>query len=184
MEKAFTEGVRPGGLTESYQVNILVCYLLDYSSQPLDGELLQEAAVDSQLVNYFELANAVSSLVQLGNLAVQGEPPAYSLTEAGKEMAAAFTKQLPLSVRERAAQALDNAITNRRQENQIVFDIQKTQDGYKMTISMKDIGTDLMSVALFLPTQESCERVRRRFLQNSQEMYENILTMLTGENIG
>ena len=185
MEKAFTEGVRPGGLTESYQVNILVCFLLDTLNQPLSYDIIQEAAVGSQLVNYFELTNALSSLVNLGNITLeQGKENIYTLTRSGREMADTFTKKLPRSVRDRVLEAAQESLTKKRMENQLVFDVEKTNDGYRMSICMKDIGTDLLAISLFLPNQESCDKVRSRFMRNSQEMYENILTMLTGEDIG
>lgn len=185
MEKAFTEGVRPGGLTESYQVNILICYLLDSLNQPLSAQIIQEAAVGSQLVNYFELANALSSLLHLGNLTLaKAKDDIYSITASGREMAATFKNKLPLSVRDRVLAAAKEALAKKKKESQIIFNTEKTCDGYNMTISVKDIGTDLMSISVFLPTQESCETVKERFLKNSEEIYQNILILLTGENIG
>ena len=48
---AFTQGIRPGGLTDSYEVTVLVCYVLDHTEQPLTAQILQEAILKDGLAN-------------------------------------------------------------------------------------------------------------------------------------
>ena len=65
---AFTQGIRPGGLTDSYEVTVLVCYVLDHTEQPLTSQLLQEAILKDGLANYFEFAQAFGKLQQDGHI--------------------------------------------------------------------------------------------------------------------
>ena len=57
---AFVGGVQPGGLTNDFEVKLLVCYLLDSLKQPLLFEQLGEIFQNTGLVNYFEFVEAVS----------------------------------------------------------------------------------------------------------------------------
>ena len=47
---AFTAGVRPGGLTSSTEIRLLLCYLVQHSG-PITREQLETALLDAQLVN-------------------------------------------------------------------------------------------------------------------------------------
>ena len=40
---AFTEGVRPGSVTTSHEVMILICYLIDQAGQPVSFQELNAA---------------------------------------------------------------------------------------------------------------------------------------------
>ena len=59
---AFTEGVRPGSVTTSHEVMILICYLIDQAGQPVSFQELSAALQGQELVNYFQLVEAVDTL--------------------------------------------------------------------------------------------------------------------------
>lgn len=52
---AFTAGVKPGGLTTSTEIRILLCYLIQHAGTPLSQGELETALLGEELVNYFEL---------------------------------------------------------------------------------------------------------------------------------
>lgn len=47
---AFTAGVRPGGLTDSTEIRLLLCYLVK-NAGPITR--IENALMEEQLVNYF-----------------------------------------------------------------------------------------------------------------------------------
>ena len=63
---ARTEGVRPGSVTTSHEVMILICYLMDQAGQPVSFQELSAALQGQELVNYFQLVEAVETLLQGG----------------------------------------------------------------------------------------------------------------------
>ena len=65
---AFTAGVEPGGLTHGYEIKILVCYLLEQIGTGMTFTQISDALLHRSLVNYFELANALSDLAESGHL--------------------------------------------------------------------------------------------------------------------
>ena len=61
---AFTAGVKPGGLTTSTEIRILLCYLIQHAGTPLSQGELETALLGEELVNYFELASNLSDLLE------------------------------------------------------------------------------------------------------------------------
>ena len=55
-------------------------------------------------------------------------------------------------------------------------------DGYKVTMCIADIGSDLMSLTLFLPREEDCEQVRERFYSDPASLYRGVIALLTGDD--
>ena len=181
---AFTQGIRPGGLTDSYEVTVLVCYVLDHTEQPLTSQLLQEAILKDGLANYFEFAQAFGKLQQDGHILKEtgnDNVERFRLSEKGAAAARVFYDSLPTTVRQMANEAVRIALLRQRREKEILTEIEKTEDGYKLTIRMTDIGSDLLSVSMFLPTQEECEAVQKRFRSDPAYIYQSILALCLGE---
>lgn len=176
----FTEGVRPGSVTTQEEILILISYIMREAKQPVTFDQINEVLQRQSLVNYFEFANAAERLTKLGH-AVCGENEHYTLTATGIELADTFERKLPPAVRERAQLALDDVFTllRRQQENKVR--VEKVGDGYQITLTITDIGSDLLSLRLFLPTQKECEQVRRRFLNDPALLYKGTLALLTGD---
>ena len=49
---AFTAGVRPGGLTSSTEIRLLLCYLVK-NAGPITRQEIENALMEEALVNYF-----------------------------------------------------------------------------------------------------------------------------------
>ena len=74
---AFTGGVKPGGLTSTMEVRILLCYLIKTAAKtaaPLTRQELENALLSEELVNYFELAGGLGDLEQQGDDPAGGRP--------------------------------------------------------------------------------------------------------------
>lgn len=178
--QAFTEGVRPGSVTTSHEVIILICYMVSKSPQPVSLEQLGRALLREELVNYFEFTNASEYLVKSGHLTDAGKG-LYTVSELGQSTAKTFESDLPAAVRERAMSSLENILKLLRRQEENRVEIEKTPDGYQLSMTITDIGTDLMSIVMFMPTMEECEAVRRRFLNDPLTVYKGVFALLTGD---
>lgn len=96
---AFTAGVKPGGLTTSTEIRILLCYLIQHAGTPLSQGELETALLGEELVNYFELASNLSDLLEQGF--VREENGRYTILPAGADIAEALADDVPRSVRTR-----------------------------------------------------------------------------------
>ena len=118
--------------------------------------------------------------------AARGEK-CYTLTDLGESAAGTFEKTLPLSVREKAVDGREpllhpsgnGARTTRRRSK-------SADDGYLLTLTITDVGSDLLKLTILLPDEETCGRIRERFLDDPIVVYKGVVASLTGsfENVG
>lgn len=184
MEDTFTEGIRPGGLTDNREVRILICHILDAAGEPLSFDELTEAVLADGTANYFEFADAAAELINLGCLDTfrsENGVCEYRLTGKGRDVSERLSGDLPVSIREKAAANAKSMILRRRREEENLVSISRTEDGFMLHIEMKDIGTDLMELSLFLPTMEQAMGAKERFLEDPTASYKKVLEALAGE---
>lgn len=183
---AFTAGVEPGGLTHGYEIKILVCYLLEQIGTGMTFTQISDALLHRSLVNYFELANALSDLAESGHLTCEDcagrqEDTIYRLTDLGRQTAITFRHAAGFCPREsgqiRQAISCCAGKLNRR----TMLPSCKTEDGYIVDMTICDIGSDLLSLSLFMPTEQEADQVRQHFLSDPLLTYKGVLALLTGD---
>ncbi|MBC8584133.1 DUF4364 family protein [Youxingia wuxianensis] len=189
MNDVFRAGVAPGGLTMDYEIKVLICYILDQVEEPIPISALIEVFVGQGIGNYFEVTSAASQLVKNNHLCIDTDENGckrYEITKLGKNAAKTFEKNIPLSVRERAVAAAKRYLTVEHNKKYSKTNIQKVPDGYEMTLTITDVGSDLLTVKLLLPTMEVCRQVQERFLEDPLVIYKGVVALVTGsfDNIG
>ena len=60
---AFTAGVRPGGLTSSTEIRLLLCYLVK-NAGPIARQEIENALMEEALVNYFEIGSCLDDITK------------------------------------------------------------------------------------------------------------------------
>lgn len=176
---AFTAGVKPGGLTTSTEIRILLCYLVQRAGAPLSRKELETALLGEELVNYFELASSLTALCEQNFL--REEEGRYSLLPAGAEIADTLAQDVPRSVREAAVRAAISARQFSAKEAQHHAQIVPSAGkGYRVECGIRDMGSDIFSFSLYVPDRLTAQMVRTRFVQNGAEIYRAMLAALTG----
>ena len=110
---AFTAGVRPGGLTNSTEIRLLLCYLVK-NAGPITRTEIENALMEEALVNYFEIGSCLDDITRQSLVTLQNDR--YAITEKGRKVAQELAYDLPRSVRERAVAAVFRAPTGARKE--------------------------------------------------------------------
>ncbi|MCL2056172.1 MAG: DUF4364 family protein [Oscillospiraceae bacterium] len=181
---AFTAGTRPGSPVEHTQIKILTVYTLASSETPVPFDVLHEALREHELVNYFALVEALDQLCESGHLEAKdtGEgAQSFCVTQLGKRLVEELSTSLPPALRERASSALGRIMKRRRRLSEVRITETKRDDGYDLELAVPDMGGELVSVRLFVPTERECARIRRRFLNDPVYLYSCILALLTGD---
>ena len=65
---AFLAGVEPGGLRNTGDIGILICYILDTIGTAIGKDDLIDIIQENGLANYFEVSSALSELIKLNNV--------------------------------------------------------------------------------------------------------------------
>ena len=175
---AFLGGVKPGGLTSSTEIGILLCYLIK-TAAPLHRQALEDALMEEQLVNYFELVSSLADLEDQGF--VQVGPKGYTITPKGVTVADTLASDLPRTVREGAVRAVIRAQIHLRKEAQNKAEIEQTEEGYLVHCSIADMGSEIFRLSLLMPDQLTAEMVGSRFVDCGSEIFRMLLTTLTDD---
>ncbi len=192
---AFVGGIQPGGLTNDFEVKILICFLLDSlkknspgaalsdGEQPgLSFDELNEIFQETGLVNYFEFAESMSELEKTEHIRRQmtpdGEKEIFVITEVGSITAQTFQKTLPLTVREKTLETARHLTEVQKCMDEVDVNYHSVSDGYILQLTIRDIGSDLLNLNVFLPTEEECILVKENIQNDPAEVYSRILTAL------
>ena len=177
-DSSFTEGVRPGGLTTSREIRILLCYLIDNIKPPVTRRQIELALLEAQLANYFVLADSMAQLAEQGLATEEGG--AFSLTSAGRTVAKTLGDELPRTVREAAVEGVLLMQHHATQAAAYQSEITSTGSGRMVACSITDISGPLFKLELYLPDDLSAEMAKTRFAQNGDDVYRLVLAGLTG----
>lgn len=176
MQNAFTAGVKPGGLNDSRQIRVLLCYLV-HSASPLARQTLEEAVLQEQLVNCFELADALTDLEE-SQLILEG-PDGYTLTNEGAIVAQELESEIPLTVRECALHAV---LRIKRWKSKLASNhavVKKVDGTWQVECTISDSEGEMLNLRLAMPDVASAEIVKNRFIAHGSDLYGSLLDFLT-----
>ncbi len=178
IQPAFTAGIRPGGLTDGTQIRILVCYIVKNFS-PVTAQELQDTLWGAQLVNYFEMCDALAQLTWLGHLREQTD--GYHITQQGSTIADDLMTAVPRSVRDRAMDAMLKLRSRQLKAQQNRTEITAYGNECLLRCKIDDLGRTLLDCTMAFPSLELAEHARERFIENGGAIYQLVVAGLTGD---
>ena len=182
---AFDAGVEFGGLRNSADIKILICYLLKSIGKPLTRKNMIDAITGNGIANYFEVNQGLSDLVRNNCLTSEGtlENQRFTLTDQGREVADTLAGSLSINVRKRAVQETLALLTRLRRESENKIDIQPLDNGgYSVSFTMLDGMDKLMTLELYVADRFQADQLKNNFLEDPAGLYSMILSRLAGEN--
>ncbi len=177
-----TSGIEPGGLTTSYEIKALVCYLFRSLNSPLTSDEVNNILQEDGLANYFEVSSAISDLERLGHLGLSEDTKTLFLTNSGKEMAKDFERAIPYTVREKAARAGVKFLAKKKRDTYNKATVERNGDAYILNVQMKlNENADLLSLKLTLGDYAQAEEMKKQFLSDPELFYKGVLSLLIGD---
>ena len=174
---AFTAGVRPGGLTDSTEIRLLLCYLVK-NAGPITRTEIENALMEEQLVNYFEIGSCLDDITRQQLVTLKEDR--YSITEKGRKVAQELAYDLPRSVRERAVAAVLRSQTWARKEAEYSARITEKPDGHcSIRCTIKALEQELFCLDIGTPDRLSADLVKKPFILKGNEIYQMLITKLT-----
>ena len=100
---AIGAGVKNGGLFNTAEIKILICYILNAVKEPVPAAMLSNILHFEGIANGFEVSDAMASLAESGHIAPASDDEAYyEITKSGSQVADELDSTLSLTVRKRA----------------------------------------------------------------------------------
>ena len=176
---AFTAGVRPGGLTSSTEIRLLLCYLVK-NAGPITRQEIENALMEEALVNYFEIGSCLDDITKQELVTLTGD--SYAITDKGRKVAQELAYDLPRTVRERAVAAVLRCQTWARKEAKYSARITEKADGHcTVRCTVKGLDSELFCLELGAPDRLSAELVKKQFILKGNEIYQLLVNKLTEE---
>ena len=174
---AFTAGVRPGGLTSSTEIRLLLCYLIK-NAGPIARKDLESALLEEELVNYFEIGSCLDDVAKQGLVTLTDG--CYAITEKGRKVAQELAHDLPRSVREKAVTAALRYQKWARKEARYSARITEKPDGHcSIRCTIKALDQELFCLDIGTPDRLSADLVKKQFILKGNEIYQMLITKLT-----
>ena len=180
----FTADVRPGGLTEELEIKLLICYLLHHIRRGMSFAEINEVFRSKGIANYFEYSQEISRLLASDHIEAHKEIDGverYYVTDLGIKTSITFEKDIPAAIRETTLKAAQDYYLRQQIEKDNRFQVEPVEDGYNVTMTITDIGSDLLRLTLFVPKESDCEQIRENFYNDPAFLYRGIIAMLTGD---
>ncbi len=180
---AFLAGVEPGGLRNTGDIGILICYILDTIGTAIGKDDLIDIIQENGLANYFEVSSALSELIKLNNVKYCDEnSKTIEITENGTMVSDQLSSELTESVKEKAVCAAFERIEARKIERENPVVISRAEGGgYFVNLRINDGTRDLMSLDLFVSTSSEANRIKKNFYNNPELLYSVVLSAAIGE---
>lgn len=177
---ALSDGIEPGGLRNKDDIKVLICYLLKSARGRVSRDLLGDVMQDQGIANYFEAMDAVSELLQSGNITSNFEDDRefLEITDSGSRAVLQIEHTLPKTVREKAVRSMLKFLTLERNERENNVKIDPTDGGYNMSFTMSDGDIVLMELHMFVPNSDEAQRLKDNFIEDPARVYSTILAAL------
>ena len=173
---AFTAGVRPGGLTSSTEIRLLLCYLVK-NAGPIARQEIENALMEEALVNYFEIGSCLDDITKQELVTLTGD--SYTITDKGRKVAQELAYDLPRTVRESAIRAVMQIRSwrHRAASNRAV--VQEKDGQFSVVCSIADMGSDVFRMELAMPDKLTAEMIKNNFIAHGSDIFPKLLNALT-----
>ena len=176
---AFTAGVRPGGLTNSTEIRLLLCYLVK-NAGPITRTEIENALMEEALVNYFEIGSCLDDIARQQLVTADGDR--YTITDKGRRNGEICESSLAFSVRKKCDRNLAKVNAVLRRNAQVRSELLPREDGgVTLRLILDDDKGNLMTLDLLAVSEDQANQLADQFRLHPETLYENILQTLLGE---
>lgn len=177
---AMSAGVLNGGLFNTTEIRILICYILNAIKEPVPASMLANILHFEGIANGFEVSDAISSLTESEHITpVDQDEEYYEITDSGRRVADELESSLSLTVKKRAYIATLKMLAKIKNARGTRFCLSNENGHSYLTCSAVDGKITLIEVKMLIPDEKSGTYIRERFLENPSEIFSDIIEKLS-----
>ena len=166
-----------GFIKSELDMKLLVLYIMSHAAEPITFFQLLEIAMCDAGVDYFSLTQAVTHMVETGQLECQDDQ--YSITEKGRRNSEICESSLPYSVRMHCDDSMVQLNKLLRQEAQIQSSVSRNPDDtYTLHLCLNDVNTPLLKLDLLVPSTQQAETMAKTFKADPAGLYLHLTHLL------
>jgi len=168
--------------------NLTVLYLLKKSALPLTGGQIEQAVLQSTDMNFFDLQEAISQLVEIKYIEAFQEDTSkdkrYSITDEGSDSLSYFANFLTSDIRNSISEYIFENSAGIRQDYDTAATYFNSLNSNDITVkcSLYEENTMLMELSLTVATSSQAKLICDNWKNNVTKMYGAVLnTLISGD---
>ncbi len=168
-----------GALYQKEDVKVLIIYTLSQLNRAIPTRIMVDMFLNTDLVEYFTLAQSINELIETGHLAVDEEQGVMVLTRLGYEASDALYRSLPLYARERALKGALGLLAKLERKAAISTKTVEQDGKFIAQCTLMDHDDVLLKMELFVPSYELSRAVEDNFEKDAFDLDQMIIQKLS-----
>lgn len=168
-----------GLIREQLDIKILILYVLARLPGPVDRDRLADAVFCDGGVDYFSFSACLADLVATGHIAQEGER--FVITEKGREDGTVLESSLPLSVRQRAEEAVKPVAVCVERDALVRAGHTVTENGCSVDLTLSDGEAELLHITALVGDERQARQIEKNFRARGEAFYLEIVELLSRE---
>ncbi len=177
---AVSAGVTNGGLFNTAEIKILICYVLATVNEPIPVLLLANVLHYEGIANAFEVSDAVISLTNSGHIEqADAAEDTYIITKSGRDIAQTLKTSLSITVKERAYNAAIKMLSRFKNAKSVDCIVENESGNTYVTCSLKDGDNTFASIRLQVADDMQARSIKEKFIDDPSRIYAGLIELLT-----
>lgn len=163
-------------------VKLTILYMLDSVDYPLKkSQLLDFLLGEDFNTNYFSLMNAYDELIDSGYIESSSTHSStlVAITPAGHDTLSLFKNRISEGIKTSIARYYEENKMDIQNELSVMSNYYLTSSGnYVAELTARDRTSDLMTINIYMPTEDSAKKMCENWKAKSEDIYSHILENL------
>ena len=172
---------RLGFIHDMLDVKVLILYVMDRVSYPVNTQQLYELCYQDDCLSYFDVCTAIPEMVKSGHLK-EVDDECYVITEKGKADGSLTADSIAFTVKQKAENAVARFNRQIRRSSFVKTQIIPRESGdFSVIMALDDEMGNLMTLELVAPEQRQAVRLGRLFEKKAEAVYNLTMAELLDE---
>lgn len=172
---------RLGFIHDMLDVKVLILYVMDRVSYPVNTQQIYELCYQDDCLSYFDVCTAIPEMVKSGHLK-ELEDQKYEITEKGKADGSLTEDSIAYTVKQRAENAVAKFNRQIRRSSFVKTQIIPRDSGdFSVIMALDDEVGNLMTLELVAPDQRQAVRLSKLFEKKAEMVYNLTMAELLDE---
>lgn len=170
--------------TEPTEIKLIILYIIKNFKMPIDNGQITDIFMSHSFVDYFTMQGYIDQMTDDKLIEVQSdnEIRKYFLTERGNEALRYFIGRIPRTVRERVLLSIKTYQKRLKNQIDVTAEFRELNElEYGVDCTICESGQPLFSVFLSTGSKESAREACKRFKENPEKVYSELLRVLLAE---
>lgn len=169
-----------GFIHEELDLKILILYILNKLSGPVDIYQLFDICKCDNAVGYFDYSQCLNDLIDNANVKTSEEDDeCVVITEKGRSNVSAVGGTLPNSVRNKADWLIEDVNEVISREELVKTAFVSDNKNSRVELSLSDGVSDILKLSVFCGDEKLASKIRKNFKKNAERYFNDILSMLS-----